>query len=136
MNDTNFRNTQGSSTSLHNVDRDNNISIPPPQETSLSVNDQSSFDQGSPSPGVNDTNTKNGEIASSSLPLNTPTAAPSIDILRGPDSAPRTYLDHTVVPTLLEGMKLLVSQRPADPLAFLGQFLLDRSASNKNSIEE
>lgn len=33
------------------------------------------------------------------------------DIFPGVDTAPRTYLDHTVVPTLLEGMKLLVSQR-------------------------
>ncbi|KAI8073506.1 uncharacterized protein B0P05DRAFT_548849 [Gilbertella persicaria] len=41
--------------------------------------------------------------------------------------APRSYLDSTVVPTLLEGMKLLVSERPADPLAYLGHFLLSRS---------
>ncbi|KAI9251229.1 Dpy-30 motif-domain-containing protein [Sporodiniella umbellata] len=40
---------------------------------------------------------------------------------------PRVYLDKTVVPTLLEGMKLLATERPSDPLAYLGQFLLSRS---------
>ncbi|KAI8647546.1 hypothetical protein BD408DRAFT_101278 [Parasitella parasitica] len=44
---------------------------------------------------------------------------------------PRSYLDSTVVPTLLEGMKLLVSERPSDPLAYLGHFLLSRSNEGK-----
>ncbi|KAI8370533.1 uncharacterized protein BYT42DRAFT_92324 [Radiomyces spectabilis] len=44
--------------------------------------------------------------------------------------SPRSYLDSTVVPTLLDGMKLLVSERPADPLAFLGRYLLERSTAN------
>ncbi|CAO3647599.1 unnamed protein product [Cunninghamella echinulata] len=48
---------------------------------------------------------------------------------------PRAYLDEAVVPTLLEGMKLLVSERPSNPLAFLGQFLIDRSNSSSSSIE-
>ncbi|KAI9490776.1 hypothetical protein BDB00DRAFT_874948 [Zychaea mexicana] len=45
--------------------------------------------------------------------------------------SPRTYLDSTVVPTLLEGLKLAVLERPSDPLAFLGQYLLDCSANLK-----
>ncbi|KAI9264857.1 hypothetical protein BDA99DRAFT_536350 [Phascolomyces articulosus] len=51
--------------------------------------------------------------------------------------SPRTYLDSTVVPTLLEGLKHVVLERPSDPLAFLGQYLLDCSANlkaeNKNT---
>ncbi|CAO3661442.1 unnamed protein product [Umbelopsis vinacea] len=39
----------------------------------------------------------------------------------------RAYLDETVTPTLLEGMQVLIAQRPADPLQYLGQFLIDRS---------
>ncbi|KAJ2963137.1 hypothetical protein NQZ79_g1793 [Umbelopsis isabellina] len=39
----------------------------------------------------------------------------------------RAYLDETVVPTLLDGMQLLATQRPNDPLNFLGQFLIERS---------
>ncbi|OBZ86707.1 Protein dpy-30 [Choanephora cucurbitarum] len=51
------------------------------------------------------------------------------------NSPPRSYLDSTVVPTLLEGMKLLVAERPTDPLAYLGHFLLSRSnqSPNKNA---
>ncbi|ORX44422.1 hypothetical protein DM01DRAFT_1181246 [Hesseltinella vesiculosa] len=41
--------------------------------------------------------------------------------------APRAYLDDSVVPVLLEGMKLLVIERPTDPLEFLGKYLLERS---------
>ncbi|KAG2179891.1 hypothetical protein INT43_003677 [Umbelopsis isabellina] len=40
----------------------------------------------------------------------------------------RAYLDETVVPTLLDGMQLLATQRPDDPLHFLGQFLISKSA--------
>ncbi|KAI7879299.1 hypothetical protein K492DRAFT_238002 [Lichtheimia hyalospora FSU 10163] len=51
---------------------------------------------------------------------------------RGESQSPRSYLDAHVVPTLLEGMKLVVTERPSDPLAFLGQYLLDCSANMKN----
>ncbi|ORY99887.1 hypothetical protein BCR43DRAFT_126000 [Syncephalastrum racemosum] len=46
---------------------------------------------------------------------------------------PRAYLDSTVTPTVLEGLKLLVTERPADPLSFLGQFLLDRAAAHNKA---
>ncbi|XP_050521949.1 protein dpy-30 homolog [Daktulosphaira vitifoliae] len=36
----------------------------------------------------------------------------------------RQYLDQTVVPALLVGMKELVKERPPDPLGFLAAFLL------------
>ncbi|KAI8885488.1 hypothetical protein K501DRAFT_284316 [Backusella circina FSU 941] len=39
----------------------------------------------------------------------------------------RSYLDSTVVPTLLEGMRLLATERPSDPLAYLGRFLINKS---------
>ncbi|KAI7860494.1 hypothetical protein BDC45DRAFT_103704 [Circinella umbellata] len=45
--------------------------------------------------------------------------------------SPRTYLDSTVVPTLLEGLKRVVLERPSDPLAYLGRYLLDCSANLK-----
>ncbi|KAI9282809.1 hypothetical protein BC943DRAFT_328343 [Umbelopsis sp. AD052] len=48
----------------------------------------------------------------------------------------RAYLDEAVVPTLLEGMQLLISQRPADPLHFLGHFLIDRSNQQKSDQQE
>ncbi|XP_050441572.1 protein dpy-30 homolog isoform X2 [Adelges cooleyi] len=36
----------------------------------------------------------------------------------------RQYLDQTVVPALLVGMKELVKERPPDPLGYLAAFLL------------
>ncbi|KAI9483734.1 MAG: hypothetical protein EXX96DRAFT_559495 [Benjaminiella poitrasii] len=51
-------------------------------------------------------------------------------------STPRSYLDSTVVPTLLEGMKLLVVERPSDPLAYLGRFLLSRSSESQQQKEQ
>ncbi|KAI8988732.1 hypothetical protein BDB01DRAFT_904373 [Pilobolus umbonatus] len=53
----------------------------------------------------------------------------TIEPRRFSDNAPpaRSYLDSTVVPTLLEGLKILVIERPPDPLAYLGRFLLKRS---------
>jgi hypothetical protein len=55
---------------------------------------------------------KQPEIATSA-PVNSAAGISStpLDMFAGADTAPRTYLDHTVVPALLEGMKLLVSQR-------------------------
>ncbi|KAI8089070.1 uncharacterized protein BX664DRAFT_332097 [Halteromyces radiatus] len=83
-------------------------------------------------PLLNSTTT--GENTASTLNTTTQAkaASHSFDSLHKMDIAPRAYLDQTVVPTLLEGMKQLVSERPADPLAFLGQFLLERSSSNNS----
>ncbi|KAI8604435.1 Dpy-30 motif-domain-containing protein [Dissophora ornata] len=39
----------------------------------------------------------------------------------------RPYLDQTVLPVLLEGMKQLAKERPQNPLEYLGHFLLNHS---------
>ncbi|KAF9431506.1 hypothetical protein BGZ76_000224 [Entomortierella beljakovae] len=39
----------------------------------------------------------------------------------------RPYLDQTVLPVLLEGMKQLAKERPQNPLEYLGHYLLDHS---------
>ena len=42
----------------------------------------------------------------------------------------RAYLDQTVVPVLLQGLSELAKERPANPLEWLGQYLL-RNSENK-----
>ncbi len=42
----------------------------------------------------------------------------------------RSYLDQTVVPTLLQGLSEMAKERPANPIEWLGNYLL-RSAQNK-----
>ncbi|KAG9286702.1 hypothetical protein G9A89_012252 [Geosiphon pyriformis] len=37
----------------------------------------------------------------------------------------RDYLDQMVVPNLLEGMRILVNERPSNPCLFLGRYLID-----------
>ncbi|KAI8620887.1 hypothetical protein BC830DRAFT_1096638 [Chytriomyces sp. MP71] len=37
---------------------------------------------------------------------------------------PRTYLDQTVIPVLIEGLKSVVKERPQNPTEYLGMFLL------------
>ncbi|KAI8911803.1 dpy-30 [Gorgonomyces haynaldii] len=39
----------------------------------------------------------------------------------------RAYLDQTVMPTLVEGLKLLAKERPPNPTEWLGVFLLKNS---------
>jgi len=50
----------------------------------------------------------------------------------------RQYLDQTVVPALLVGMKELVKERPPDPLGFLAAFLLKykKEHVDKDSISD
>lgn len=43
----------------------------------------------------------------------------------------KQYLDQTVAPVLLEGMKLLAKERPADAITFLANYLL----KHKNQCE-
>ncbi|KAJ3372105.1 Protein dpy-30 [Allomyces arbusculus] len=40
----------------------------------------------------------------------------------------RSYLDQTVVPILLEGMKALVRERPPNPCEYLGLFLVKNAS--------
>ncbi|KAI7862085.1 hypothetical protein BDF14DRAFT_1886464 [Spinellus fusiger] len=65
--------------------------------------------------------TPSGETAT---PMGSPVAAKRHS-MEGLET--RAYLDTTVVPTLLQGMKLLSTERPNDPLSFLGHFLLARA---------
>ena len=44
----------------------------------------------------------------------------------------RAYLDQTVVPVLVEGMKALVKERPPNPCEYLAAYLL-RNAGASNS---
>jgi protein dpy-30 len=44
----------------------------------------------------------------------------------------RAYLDQTVVPILLQGMSLLAKERPAKPITFLAEYLLN----NKEKYNE
>lgn len=43
----------------------------------------------------------------------------------------KQYLDQTVAPLLLEGLKTLTKERPQDPVGFLAAYLL----KHKNQIE-
>lgn len=44
----------------------------------------------------------------------------------------RQYLDQTVVPILLQGLSYLAKERPVDPVAALGNFLLKHKASSNS----
>ena len=43
----------------------------------------------------------------------------------------RSYLDQTVVPVLLQGLAELASERPDDPVAFLGDYLLKNNPNKR-----
>ncbi|XP_052863987.1 protein dpy-30 homolog [Anopheles cruzii] len=44
----------------------------------------------------------------------------------------RQYLDQTVNPILLQGLKLLAKERPPEPLQYLANFLL----KNRNRVDD
>eukprot|EP00462_Mataza_sp_D1_P001768 CAMPEP_0175097312 /NCGR_PEP_ID=MMETSP0086_2-20121207/5215_1 /TAXON_ID=136419 /ORGANISM="Unknown Unknown, Strain D1" /LENGTH=67 /DNA_ID=CAMNT_0016370805 /DNA_START=48 /DNA_END=251 /DNA_ORIENTATION=+ len=44
----------------------------------------------------------------------------------------RAYLDHTVVPLLLQGMSELVNIRPDEPVQWLAQYLIDNDPQKKS----
>ena len=48
----------------------------------------------------------------------------------------RSYLDSTVVPLVIEGMKLLAKERPANPVEYLGMFLLNNSKPQSEQQEQ
>lgn len=48
----------------------------------------------------------------------------------------KQYLDQTVAPILLEGLKTLAKDRPQDPVTFLANFLLKHKAQNNDIISE
>jgi protein dpy-30 len=65
-----------------------------------------------------------------------PAAAPAKQARQDPNQVNlsalpiRSYLDQTVVPTLLQGLSEMAKERPANPIEWLGNYLL-RSAQNK-----
>ena len=62
---------------------------------------------------------------------NTPTYA-SNQI--APGGAPaRQYINETVAPYLLEGMKMLVREQPPDPLRVLGEWLIEQNSKINGS---
>ncbi|KAI9930123.1 hypothetical protein ASPWEDRAFT_167791 [Aspergillus wentii DTO 134E9] len=70
----------------------------------------------------NDTPTNGAEAG------NTPSADPPLR----PGGAPaRVYMNERIVPYLLEGMKSVTKEQPANPLRVLGEFLIQKS----NEIE-
>lgn len=49
----------------------------------------------------------------------------------------KQYLDQTVAPILLEGMKALAKERPQDPISFLASYLLKHKSQNdRNDVTE
>ena len=48
----------------------------------------------------------------------------------------RQYLQASVVPVLLAGLTELASAQPADPVAWLAQYLIDNNPRNKKGEEE
>lgn len=47
----------------------------------------------------------------------------------------RQFLQASVVPVLLAGLTELASTQPADPVAWLGQYLIDNNPRNKKDGE-
>ncbi|KAA3679906.1 protein dpy-30 [Paragonimus westermani] len=45
----------------------------------------------------------------------------------------RAYLDQTVVPILLEGLSMLVKERPPNPIESLGMYLLRHKEETENA---
>lgn len=42
----------------------------------------------------------------------------------------KQYIDQTVAPLLLEGLKALAKERPSDPIGYLADYLLKNRPSN------
>ncbi|KAJ5775895.1 uncharacterized protein N7511_000906, partial [Penicillium nucicola] len=92
-----------------------------PPETTTTVDSAPAPQTRSPAMGEqNGSNTPMGDLSSLSSTQVRPGGAPA-----------RVYLNEKVVPHLLEGMKSVAREQPANPLRVLGEFLLQRS----NEIE-
>lgn len=46
----------------------------------------------------------------------------------------RAYLDHTVVPILLDGMSELVKERPANPIEYLASYLIRHDPARAGTV--
>ncbi|CAG8443840.1 10282_t:CDS:2 [Ambispora gerdemannii] len=65
-------------------------------------------------------------LSSSRTPLDEKGSIHTANMLHMDSAVPvREYLDKTVVPNLLEGMRILVIERPNNPCEFLGRYLIE-----------
>lgn len=48
----------------------------------------------------------------------------------------KQYIDQTVAPLLVEGLKSLAKERPPDPIVFLADYLLKNKTNNGEKIPE
>ncbi|KAH3899462.1 Sdc1p SCDLUD_004906 [Saccharomycodes ludwigii] len=71
-------------------------------------------------------NNGNTHNTNSSTALNDDTYAVDITQTVGGSNV-RRYLNETITPTLLKGVRLVAQQQPSDPLRFLGEYLINES---------
>lgn len=48
----------------------------------------------------------------------------------------KQYIDQTVAPVLLEGLKALAKERPPDPIGYLADYLVKHKTNNGDQIRE
>lgn len=48
----------------------------------------------------------------------------------------KQYIDQTVAPILLEGLKALAKERPPDPIGYLADYLVRHKSNNGEPIRE
>ncbi|KAL4974227.1 hypothetical protein BDW66DRAFT_153041 [Aspergillus desertorum] len=61
-----------------------------------------------------------------------PAADPIASTIRPGGAPARVYMNEKIVPYLLEGMKTVTKEQPANPLRVLGEFLIQKS----NEVQE
>ncbi|KAL4905205.1 hypothetical protein BDW74DRAFT_20351 [Aspergillus multicolor] len=71
---------------------------------------------------------ENAQMSSSSAgAAHTPTADSIASTVRPGGAPARVYMNEKIVPYLLEGMKTVTKEQPANPLRVLGEFLIQKS---------
>jgi len=83
-----------------------------------------------PAPEVKSPELRSDKVQSPVPPISTTpprsqSKKPKVDLTSVPT---RQYLDTTVVPILLQGLSALAKERPAKPISFLANFLLDKAS--------
>jgi len=83
-----------------------------------------------PAPEVKSPDMRSDKVHSPLPPISTTpprsqSKKPKVDLTSVPT---RQYLDTTVVPILLQGLSALAKERPAKPITFLANFLLDKAS--------
>ncbi|KAL4992782.1 hypothetical protein BDW68DRAFT_148827 [Aspergillus falconensis] len=81
-----------------------------------------------PNPNPNPMANETSQMSSAGAGATHPPAADSISATVRPGGAPaRVYMNEKIVPYLLEGMKTVTKEQPANPLRVLGEFLIQKS---------